>query len=47
MNTYARMLRMIRPYMGQVLLSIVFMILFSVMSESIALLSSAIFLPPH
>ena len=32
MNTYPRMLRMIRPYLGQVLLSIVFMILFSVMS---------------
>ncbi len=32
MNTYGRMLRMIRPYLGQVALSIVFMVLFSVLS---------------
>ncbi|PJA73822.1 ABC transporter ATP-binding protein [bacterium CG_4_9_14_3_um_filter_65_15] len=32
MNTYGRMLRMIRPYLGQVVLSIVFMVLFSVLS---------------
>ncbi len=32
MNTYGRMLRMIRPYTGQVVLSVVFMVIFSVLS---------------
>ncbi len=32
MSTYYRMLRMIKPYMGQVILSIVFMLIFSVLS---------------
>ncbi len=32
MNTYGRMLRMIKPYTGQVALSVVFMVIFSVLS---------------